>query len=201
MVDISKRPRLISAVVSGMVGLLFAVPAQGQVTAPASTTLGGGLVLARPAALATGMMEGVGVDYTQRATKGGLFAWGVRAAWSTATEYSLVDTVRNDDLPVRVFGMVQHVAGRGSFGLRLGAGATIVYEGRTRAQGNRAGLTGSALENTAWYVLPAADLEAVVVLRIWGAWGLSVRGGPSWYIVSGSIRTGWSSGMGVTWQR
>lgn len=201
MAHTAKQQRWVSAVVAGMVGSLCATPAQGQVTAPARTTLGGGLVLARPAALATGLMEGVGLDYTHRATEGGLLAWGGRAAWSTATEYSLVDTVRNDDLPLRLFGMVQHVAGRGSFGLRLGAGATIVYEGRTRAQGSRAGLTGSALENTAWYVLPAADLEAIVVLRIWEAWGMSVRGGPSWHIVSGSVRTGWSGGMGVTWQR
>lgn len=163
-------------------------------------TLDSQLVLASPAELATGMSAGVGVDFSRRITAGGGLAWGARASWSTATEYTLIDTVRNDDLRLRLYGLVQHNAGRGSFGLRLGAGATAVYEGRTRAQGARAGLTGSALKTTGWYLLPAADLDVVVVLRVWKSWGMSLSGGPSMHLVHGSVRAGWSSGLGVSWQ-
>lgn len=166
----------------------------------AKNTLDSQLVLALPAALQTGMSAGVGAGFSRRATAGGLLSWGARASWSTATEYTLIDTVRNDDIRLRLCGSIQHVAGRGSFGLRLGAGATVVYESRTRAQGNRAGLTGSDLETTDWSLLPAADLEAVVVLRVWNSWGLSLNGGPSLHVIGGSARMGWTSGAGVSWQ-
>ena len=164
------------------------------------STLDSQLVLALPAALQTGMSAGVGAGFSRRATPGGLLSWGVRASWSTATEYTLIDTVRNDDIRLRLCGLIQHNAGRGSFGLRLGAGATAVYEARTRAQGSRAGLTGSDLETTDWYLFPAADLEAVVVVRVWNAWGLSLSGGPTVHLIDGSARAGWSGGLGVSWQ-
>jgi hypothetical protein len=186
------------------IGALTISPARAQpleMERPTTkNTLDGGLVLASPAELSTGMSEGVGACFSRRITAGGGLAWGARASWSTATEYTLIDTVRNDDIRMRLYGLVQHNAGRGSFGLRLGAGATAVYEGRTRAQGSRAGLTGSALETTAWYLLPAADLDVVVILRVWKSWGMSLSGGPSFHLVDGSVHKGWSSGLGVSWQ-
>jgi hypothetical protein len=164
------------------------------------STLDTQLVLALPAALQTGMSAGVGASFSRRATADGLLSWGARASWSTATEYTLIDTVRNDDIRLRLCGLIQHNAGRGSFGLRLGVGATAVYEARTRAQGSRAGLTGSELESTDWSLFPAADVEAVVVLRVWNSWGLSLNGGPTMHLIAGSVRAGWSSGLGVSWQ-
>jgi hypothetical protein len=185
-------------------GGLMISPAQAQTLVAENTipknTLDSQLVLATPAELSTGMSAGVGADYSRRITAGDGLALGARASWSTATEYTRIDTVRNDDIRLRLYGLVQHNAGRGSFGLRLGAGATAVYEGRTRAQGVRAGLTGSALETTAWYLLPAADLDVVVVLRVWRSWGMSLSGGPTVHLVDGSIHAGWSSGLGVSWQ-
>jgi len=163
-------------------------------------TLDTQLVLALPAALQTGMSAGVGVSFSRRATADGLLSWGARASWSTATEYTLVDTVRNDDIRLRLCGLIQHNAGRGSFGLRLGAGATAVYENVKASQGSRAGLTGSALENSKWYLLPALDLEGVVFLRVWHAWGMSLSGGPTLHLLDGSARYGWSSALGVLWQ-
>jgi len=163
-------------------------------------TLDSQLVLARPAALQTGMSAGVGAGFSRRITAGGALAWGARASWSTATEYTEIDTVRNDDIRLRLCGSVQHNAGRGSFGLRVGAGATAVYEDRTRAQGTRVGLTGSDLENTSWHLFPAADLEAVVVLRVWKSWGMSLSGGPTLHLIESSVRAGWSSAVGVAWQ-
>ena len=163
-------------------------------------TLDTQLVLASPAELPTGLSAGVGADYARRITAGGALAWGARASWSTATEYTLIDTVRNDDLRFRLVGLAQHVAGRGSFGLRLGVGATAVYEARTRAQGARAELSGSNLETTKWYLFPAADLDVVVVLRVWRSWGMSLNGGPTLHLADGSAHVGWSSGLGVSWQ-
>jgi hypothetical protein len=163
-------------------------------------TLDTQLVLALPAALQTGMSAGVGASFSRRATADGLLSWGARASWSTATEYTRIDTVRNDDIRLRLCGIIQHVAGRGSFGLRLGAGATAVYENVKASQGSRAGLTGSALENSKWYLLPAADLEGVVFLRVWHAWGMSLSGGPTLHLLDGSARYGWSSALGVLWQ-
>jgi hypothetical protein len=164
------------------------------------STLDSQLVLALPAALQTGMSTGVGAGFFRRATADGLLSWGARASWSTATEYTLIDTVRNDDIRLRLCGLIQHNAGRGSFGLRLGAGATAVYEDVRASQGSRAGLTGSALENSKWRLLPAADLEGVVFLRVWHAWGMSLAGGPTLHLLDRSARYGWSSALGVSWQ-
>ncbi len=167
---------------------------------PPKNTVDGGLLLASPAALQTGMSAGVGLGYFRAATASGWLAWGARASWSTATEYTLTDTVRNDDIRLRLCGVLQHIAGRGSFGLRLGVGATAVYENVTASQGSRAGLTGSALETAKWYLMPAADLEGVVFLRVWHAWGMSLAGGPTLHLLDGSARYGWTSQLGVLWQ-
>ena len=164
------------------------------------STLDGQLVLALPAALQTGMSAGVGLGYFRAATASGWLAWGARASWSTATEYTRIDTVRNDDIRLRLCGLIQHNAGHGSFGLRLGVGATAVYEDVKASQGSRAGLTGSALENSKWRLLPAADLEGVVFLRVWHAWGMSLSGGPTLHLLDGSARYGWTSQLGVLWQ-
>jgi hypothetical protein len=168
--------------------------------APPKNTADAGLLLALPASLQTGMSAGVGAGFLRAATTDGRLAWGARASWSTATEYTLTDTIRNDDLRLRLCLVAQQIVGRGSFGLRLGLGATAVYENITASQGNRAGLTGSALETTKWYLLPAADLEGVVFLRVWHAWGMSLSGGPTAHLRDGSPRYGWSSGLGVLWQ-
>jgi hypothetical protein len=167
---------------------------------PPTNMVDGELVLALPAALTTGLSAGVGASYLRPFGGRGTFALGARASWSTATEYSPVDAVRNDDIRMRICGLVQHVAGRGSFGLRLGLGATAVYESRTREQGSRAGLSGNALETTAWYLFPAADLDGVVFLRVWDAWGMSLSGGPTVHLIDGSARMGWGTSLGVSWQ-
>jgi hypothetical protein len=167
---------------------------------PPKNTVDGGLVLALPASLQTGMSAGVGLGVSRAATASGWLAFGARVSWSTATEYTLTDTVRNDDIRLRFCLGIQHVAGRGSFGLRLGLGATAVYENVTASQGSRAGLSGSALETSTWYLLPAADVEGVVFLRVWHAWGMSLSGGPTLHLLDGSARYGWSSALGVSWQ-
>lgn len=156
----------------------------------------GGLVVGFPAALPTGLSTGAGAGVTV----GDTLTWGARASWVTATESSLPWTVTHSDLRLRVTGGVQAAPGRGTLGLRLGLGGTLVHETRLRNQGMRAGLTGSELETSAFALLPAADLDAVLALHIAGPWLLMTSGGPSLDIHDGKLHAGWSAELGVAWQ-
>jgi len=91
-------------------------------------------------------------------------------------------------------------AGRGTIGLRIGVGGTLVHESRVRNQGMRAGLMGSELETSAFRLLPAADLDAVVALHVAGPWLLMTSGGPSVDLLDGKLHGGWSAQLGVAWQ-
>ena len=157
----------------------------------------GGLVLGFPTALPTGLSRGIGGGVTFGACP---LRWGVRAAWVTATESTLAWTVTHSDLRLRITGSAQRDVGRGSFGIRLGAGGTLVHESRVRSQGMRGGLTGSELETSAFLMVPATDLEAVVDLHLLGAWTLVVSGGPSAALVDGKLHGSWTAELGVAWQ-
>lgn len=156
----------------------------------------GGLVVGFPAALPTGLAKGLGVGVTA----GEPLAWGVRASWLTATESSLAWTVTHSDLKLRAVGALQAAAGRGTLGLRLGLGGTLVHESRIRNQGMRAGLTGSELESSTFRMVPAADLDAVVAIHIAGRWLLVTAGGPAVNLRAGKLHAGWSAQLGVAWQ-
>lgn len=156
----------------------------------------GGLVVGFPTALTTGLARGVGGGVTI----GRWLTWGARAAWVTATESSLPWTVTHSDLRLRITGALQKAAGRGTIGLRLGIGGTLVHETRVRNQGMRAGLSGSELETSAIMMLPAADLDAVVALHVAGPWLLVTSGGPSLDLLDGKLHGGWSAQLGVAWQ-
>jgi hypothetical protein len=156
----------------------------------------GGLVLALPARLGTGLSSGVGAGVTW----GRRLAWGVRGSWSSATESSLVWTVSHHDFRLRGVAVLQQPAGRGTFGLRLGLGPTLVYEHRTRNQGSRAGLTGNDLENSALAAFPAGELEGVVSLHIVGRWLLVLAGGPTAIVDDGALHFGWTAQIGAGWQ-
>jgi len=159
-------------------------------------TLDGGVLLALPAALGTGLSTGIGLG----AMVGHRFRVGMRVSGSTASESSIDWAVTHTELRLRAAADFQHVAGRGAFGLRLGVGPTIVHETRVRNQGARAGLTGADLENTAFSLLPSVDLDAVVGVHIAGPWLLMVSGGPSASWVSGDFKAGWSALVGTGWQ-
>ena len=140
-------------------------------------TVDGGLVLGFPTALPTGLSQGIGGGVT---IGDGPLRWGARAAWVTATESTMAWTVTHSDLRLRITGSAQHDAGRGSFGLRLAAGGTLVHESRTLNQGMRARADTARLATSAFAMVPAADLEAVVSLHVIGPWLLTlISGGPS----------------------
>lgn len=156
----------------------------------------GGLVVGFPAALPTGLAKGIGAGVTA----GEGLAWGARASWLTATESSLPWTVTHSDLRLRATGARQRAAGRGTIGVRLGLGGTLVHETRVRNQGMRAGLSGSELETSALRLVPAADLDAVIALHVAGPWLLVTSGGPSVDVLDGKLHAGWSAQLGVAWQ-
>jgi len=167
-----------------------------QYRSSSHVVIDGGLVVGFPAALPTGLATGVGAGITAGKT----LLWGARASWATATESSLPWTVTHSDLRLRMTAGVQAAPGRGTFGLRLGIGGTLVHETRMRNQGMRAGLTGSELETSAFAMLPAADLDAVIALHIAGPWLFVISGGPSIDFHDGKLHGGWNAELGVAWQ-
>ena len=179
----------------GLIGSASRADEQPVPAAAPRTSVDGGLVVGLPAALPTGITTGVGAGVT----RGGALAYGARVSWSSATEYTLTWTVRHEDLRLRLFGALQHREGRGTIALRLGAGGTLVHEKRIRAQGSRAGLSGSDLETTAWRMLPAADLELVVHVGLAGDVSLVLSAGPSFVYHDGAEHTGFVSALGVAW--
>ena len=173
---------------------LVALPRRASAT-PADLTLDGGFLVGRPAALPTGLASGVGVG----AQAAGPLAFGLRLGWTSATEYSTSWTVTHSDIRMRATGALQREVGRGTLALRLGLGGTLVHETRERDQAARAGLTGADAEQSATSLLPAADLEGVVTLRLVGELGLAVGGGPSLHLQDGHLRTGFVALVGLAW--
>ncbi|HET6148080.1 MAG TPA: hypothetical protein VFH68_11170 [Polyangia bacterium] len=160
-----------------------------------AVTLDAGLALALPVALGTGLSTGAGAGVS---VGSGHLAWGVRASWSTATEYSLDWTVSHDDIKLRVIGALQQRVGRARVALRLGLGPTIVHESRVRNLAARAHLTG--LDTSTFQAAPAGDLEAALALHVAGPWLLLISGGPSLAVLDGGARWGWTSLLGAGWQ-
>jgi hypothetical protein len=168
-----------------------------RVTSASRLTIDAGLALGAPAALPTGLSTGAGAGLS---FGGGLFAIGARGSWSTATESSIAWTVTQFDVRLRAVAAIQHTSGRGRMALRLGIGPTIVHERRVRNQGQRAGLSGSDLETSAFSARPAGDLELVIGLHVAGPWLLTLSGGPSLSVASATGHAGWTSQIGVGWQ-
>jgi len=169
------------------------------VSPPGDLVIDGGLIVGLPSALPTGLSTGIGAGITR--TCGCHFAYGATASWSSASESSEIWTVTHGELRLRANGSIRHDVGRGTLALRLGVGTSIVHEDRVRNQGMRAGLMGSDLEQTATDALPAADLEAVVTLRVVGPWAFVVAGGPTATWFDSHLRGGWTAELGVAWHR
>ena len=164
-----------------------------EVTSRDDLVVDGGVLVGAPTALPTGLSRGVVAGVARGAI-------GARVAWSTATETDLAWRVTHGDLRLRVTAALQRAVGRGTFALRLGLGATIVHETRSRHHGARAGLVGDDLATSAFALLPAADLDAVIGLHVAGPWLVLMSGGPSLAVEDGA-RASWSAQLGVAWQR
>jgi hypothetical protein len=186
--------------------LSLAEPARAQPQAATDTfavreggalLVDGGLVLGFPTALPTGLSRGIGGGVTFGECP---LRWGARAAWVTATEHGPAWEVTHSDLRLRVTGSAQHDAGRGTIAIRAGLGGTLVHETRLRNQGMRAGLTGDELETSTFAMLPAADLEAVVAVKVIGPWAMIMSGGPSVALLDGTLRASWTAQLGIAWQ-
>ena len=159
-----------------------------------------GVVVGFPAALPTGLSRGVAAGVAKAVALDGALAIGARVGWVTATESSMAWRVTHDDLRLRVTAALQHTVGRGTLALRAGAGGTLVHESRLRNQGERAGLEGDDLRTSAWELLPAADLDAVIHVGIAGPWRVVMSGGPSVALLDGGLNTSWTAQLGVAWQ-
>ena len=157
----------------------------------------GGIAVGFPTALPTGLSRGVALGFA----RGRTVAWGARVSWLTATESSMAWTVTHADLRLRATGTLQHAAGRGTIGLRLGLGGTLVHESRERNQGARAGLSGDELATSAYAMVPAGDLEAVIGVHVAGSWLLTLSGGPSLARIDGETTPSWGAQLGIGWQR
>nr|HEX4313809.1 hypothetical protein [Kofleriaceae bacterium] len=157
-----------------------------------------GLVTALPSALPSGIAAGIGAGIDRTCTC--WLSYGARLAWDDITASSEAFTVTDQELRARATVSIRHDAGRGTLALRLGGGANVVYEDRTRNGGDRAGLMGSALETRALAALPAIDVEAVVGLRVAGAWRFQVSGGPSVELFDSALHGGFVAELGVGWQ-
>jgi hypothetical protein len=157
-----------------------------------------GFYTGMPAGLPAGLEPGVGAGVTRDC--GCLFAYGARLAVAGTTESSQAFTTSDVDLRLRATGSLHHSIGRGELSLRLGAGVNVVYEDRVRNGGDRAGLTGDALETRALAALPAADLEGVLALHLIGPWLVIASGGPTADILNGALHGGFVAELAIGWQ-
>lgn len=194
--------RILPCLVAAVSVVASAAQAQTQPEAPAGETIGGdaGVLVGMPAALGTGQTVGLNVGLgTGDGVGGHWLGWGLRASWSQAAEDSLGWAVTHNEIRLRMAGLLQGAAGRGTVFLRAAAGVTAVYESRLRHQANRLGDSASAAPTSAWAVLPGGELELGVRLRIAGDWGVAVSGGPGAHWVRGDVVPGWVGSMAVAW--
>ena len=154
-----------------------------------------GLTAGLPAALGTGMTGGIVAGVMHAGTLG----WGARAAYSQATEYTTTWAVTHHEIRLRAEGALQRQIGRGVVGLRLGAGATVLYEARARAQAARLGDAGVGLNTSTWSVLPGGELEGFIALPIAGPFGLGLSAGPSLHVFQGAVVPGWLAQLTAVW--
>lgn len=162
---------------------------------PSNLGADAGILFGLPAALGTGQTTGLGLGVTSR----GSLAWGARASWSQATEYTQLWAVTHSEVRLRATLSAHKQAGRGLWLVRLGLGGTVVRESRVRDQSARLSTSGTALTTSAWALLPGVDLEVGTWLRLAGDWGVAVTGGPCLHLQGGAVQTGWLAQLGVAW--
>lgn len=152
-----------------------------------------GVLVAHPAALATGQSLGAALGVVST----GWLAWGAVTSLSQASESSASHAVDHLEWRARAVGRLELRLGRGSFEVRAAVGATLVSETRLRHQSGR--LAGDVQTESAVSVLPAAEVLAGARLRVFEGWGLGLELGPSWHLQVSDMaaKTGFSATVGV----
>ena len=166
-----------------------------QAPSPTGRQLNVMLTNGLPAALGTGLSTGLSMRWLQP----GLWTWGGEVSGATATEYGASWQVAHLDLRARGLVGAQVAQGRSRLAALLGLGVTAVRENRLRQQGERLGLTGEALEQTAWGALASADLMVVVTVPVVGPWAAVVAAGPALHLGQNGVAAGWTAQLGVGW--
>jgi hypothetical protein len=177
---------------------LSAVPAGVQ--AVPSSQLEVSVAAALPASLQTGTAVGLTASWLTTPAAAGWLRVGAAAGWGATTEYSPSWAVRHDEVRLRALLAAEQRRGVGVVGVRLGAGATVLYEARDRAQAGRLGETLSSLAVRTWAVRPALDLSATAAVLPWPSWGVGVALGPTVHGGGDSVRWGWQGAVTVRWQ-
>ena len=154
------------------------------------------LLAAMPTALQTGMATGVVIG-AESAFGPRL---GVAVGWAQAAEYTASWHVGHDELRIRATGSARFGAGRALMLVRVAVGATAVHELRVHNQAGRLGVSVPA-DQRAWAIVPAAELDLGVFVRLIGQWGLTVAGGPALRWVDAAGAAGWQTTIGAGWQR
>lgn len=155
--------------------LLALAPRPGAAEIQVPMELDAGLLLARPAALQTGLSTGVSGGLRLGEALGGL----ARLGWSSATEYTLTHTVTHHEFRARLGAEAAYRTGPGAVGLRLLCGATAVYERRERAQAERAGLSEAEALDTGLQLVPVGEAAVGYAVHVLDDFGLSLALGPS----------------------
>lgn len=198
------------AAVLGVCALVVAAPAtsradshQQGVTAqlglplpPLALGLAGG----QPAMLDNALGQGLTLGATpwvwlQRG--GARLVLGGEFVWLHATEHSPSWQVTHDDLRLRVVIDGELHRGRGMWLLRFGAGATTVLESRLRHQSER--LVNGGISERGVALLPAADVQVGVAVRVIGNLGLRLRVGPSVHVRTDGLGLGVVGALEAAW--
>ncbi len=159
-----------------------------------------GVLTALPALLETGQTLGADAGLIAGV---GPFVYGVRASVSGATEHAPSWRVSHTEVRLRALAGVRAEAGRGTWILRLGAGVSLVSETRERHDASEIEHADLPSEDHAFAAVPAIELEGGLVLRVAGAWGLALFGGPSLHFGNAALedgaRLGWTASGALVW--
>lgn len=178
-----------------------AVPAEGAEGAGASPlgglTLEAGIMSALPGLLTVGHTLGGEIAIGHGS---GVLGYGFATSLSTAEEDSLSWHETYLELRMRARVGIRVAAGSALWGLRFGAGVSVVHIGRTPH--GTPGEDGEGLATSEWIGVPAFELEGGVTLGLTGDWGLSLFVGPTFHVGAVADRDnvwGWRGALGLVW--
>ena len=180
-----------------------AVPAEGAEGAGASPlgglTLEAGLLSALPGLLTVGQTLGGEIAIGHGS---GVLGYGFATSLSTSDHDTLSWHETHLELRLRARVGVRVAAGRARWGLRVGAGVSVVHIARTPHPIGTRGEDGADLARGEWIGVPAFELEGGVTLGLIGDWGLSLFVGPTFHVGAVADRDnvwGWRGAIGLVW--